>query len=111
MDVDIEDPHVRDNPAANRFEIQVGDEFAILEYARRGPTIGLIHTYVPPSLEHHGLAAMLSKFALDYARGNGLKVAPVCPYVAEYVRNHREYDDILAPIHTWEKFFPMSVRW
>jgi len=34
--------------------------------------------------------------ALEYARANGLKVAPVCSYVREYMRRHKETHDLLA---------------
>ena len=34
--------------------------------------------------------------ALDYARANGLKVAPVCSYVRTYMRRHEETHDLLA---------------
>jgi predicted GNAT family acetyltransferase len=101
---------VVDNRGMNRFEISIGGEFAFLEYARRGSAIGLTYLFVPESLHYQGLEETLTKYALAYARVNQLKVAPVSPYTAEYVRERRECDDVLAPQRTWLHFLPMSAR-
>jgi hypothetical protein len=34
--------------------------------------------------------------ALDLIRERGLKVVPVCPYAAAFIRRHPEYQDLLA---------------
>jgi uncharacterized protein len=34
--------------------------------------------------------------ALDDMRARGLKVAPVCPFVAAYIRRHPEYADLVG---------------
>jgi predicted GNAT family acetyltransferase len=101
---------VTDNAAKSRFEVRVGGEVAFLEYDRRGSSIGLIYLFVPGSLQYQGLQDVLTKYALAYARVNNLKVAPVSPYTAEYVRTRREYDDVLAPQRTWVRFLSMSAR-
>jgi predicted GNAT family acetyltransferase len=101
---------VVDNPGMNRFEVNVGGKVASLEYARRKSAIGLIYLFVPDSLHYQGLEEALTKYALAYARVNHLQVAPVSSYTAEYVRTRREYDDVLAPQHTWLYFLPMSAR-
>lgn len=111
MDVNVQHDQVTDNRAKSRFEVGVGGNVAFLEYARRGSIIGLIYLYVAEPLQYEGLEELLTKYALDFARSNHLQVAPVSPYTAEYVRERREYDDILAPEHAWARFLPMSARW
>jgi predicted GNAT family acetyltransferase len=101
---------VVDNRGMNRFEVSIGGEVAFLEYARRGSAIGLIYLFVPESLHYQGLEEALTKYALAYARVNYLRVAPVSPYTAEYVRTRPECDDVLAPQRTWLHFLPMSAR-
>jgi predicted GNAT family acetyltransferase len=110
--MDVKDQHhqVVDNRNMNRFEVNIGNEVAFLEYARQGSSIGLIYLFVPESLHYQGLEEALTKYALAYARVSHLKVAPVSPYTAEYVRERRDYDDLLAPQPTWLRFLPMSAR-
>jgi predicted GNAT family acetyltransferase len=43
-----------------------------------------------------GIAAELTKFALDTARANGWKVRPLCSYAEVYMRRHPEYNDLRA---------------
>ena len=54
------------------------------------------HTVVPLALEGHGIAGRLARAALDYARDRGLSVVPLCPYVADYIGKHPEYEDLVA---------------
>jgi uncharacterized protein len=97
MDFKLEDVAVLNDEGAKRFEARVGGETAYLSYERRGDRIVYDHTKVPPALEGHGLAAKLARTALEYARAHGLKVVPVCPYVASYICKHPDYQDLVAP--------------
>jgi predicted GNAT family acetyltransferase len=83
------------NDARSRFEIQIGDQVAILRYRETPGRIDLIHTEVPDELAGRGIAGRLASFALDYARGRGLGVKPTCPYVAAYIERHPEYADLV----------------
>jgi predicted GNAT family acetyltransferase len=49
------------------------------------------HTGVPNALGGRGLAAEITKFALDHARAQGWKVIPQCSYVAAFINKHPEY--------------------
>jgi predicted GNAT family acetyltransferase len=103
-DVDLDDLKVVDNPGESRFEVRVGDEAAFVEYRSTSSAIAYIHTEVPESLRERGIAARLAKHALDFARAEGLPVVPLCPYVAEYIRQHPEYEDVVAPRRLWRDF-------
>jgi predicted GNAT family acetyltransferase len=97
MDFKLEDVKVINDEAVSRFEASVGGQVAYLSYERRGARIVYDHTKVPPALEGHGLAGKLTRTALDDARAQGLKVVPVCSYVASYIGKHPEYQDLVAP--------------
>lgn len=90
--------------------MNIGGKVASLEYARRGSIVGLIYLFLPESPDYEEAGEALTKHALAYARANGLQVAPASPYTEEYVRTRRQYDDLLAPKHTWLHFLPMSAR-
>ena len=88
-------PEVRHNVAASRFELQVGENTAVLEYTLQGDTITFTHTGVPAELEGSGIGSQLARAGLDYARAKALKVVPVCWFVAGYIERHAEYKDLL----------------
>jgi predicted GNAT family acetyltransferase len=96
-DLNLDAVEVTHNEAASRFEAHVNGQSAFATYRRLNGTIIFDHTNVPPELEGHGLAAKLVKTALDYARLAGLKVVPLCPYVADYVRKNPQYQALLSP--------------
>ena len=87
---------VRDNPERRRFEIDLGDgSVAIAEYTLPAGKIMFTHTEVPPAHEGQGIGTKLVEFALHSARARGLKVIPICPFVAAYMKEHAEVQDLL----------------
>ena len=91
MPIDFDKLEVQHNAAAKRFEIALGDQFAFIEYMQPGRNIIFTHTEVPVEYEGHGLANKLARHVMDYARDQGFKVQALCPFVAAYVKKHREY--------------------
>lgn len=88
---------VTHNEAAHRFEATVDGLLSLLAYRRFPDRIVLHHTEVPVPIEGHGIAAELTRVALDFARANRLRVVPLCPYVSSFLRQHHEYHDLLSP--------------
>ena len=86
---------VVDNPHAQRFEVHLDGETAVLEYRLRDGALWLIHTEVPHAIEGHGVAAALTRFALDSARARGLKVVARCEYVKAWLQRHPEYAELV----------------
>jgi predicted GNAT family acetyltransferase len=37
----------------------------------------------------------MAQHVLDDARGRGLEVVPICPYVSAYIRRHPDYRDLV----------------
>ena len=67
-----------------------------LEYVKRDKVLNLNHTYVPNELRGKGIAGKLVEAALTFVQENKLKIIPSCSYVAEYIRRHKEYEELLA---------------
>ena len=86
---------VRQNEKDERFESDVDGGVAFVEYIIDGDEITFTHTEVPKAAEGKGVAGKLVAGALSYARTASLRVVPQCPYVAAWMKRHREYDDIL----------------
>lgn len=79
----------------NRFIAQVDGHRCVVDYLLNDGVMKIIHTGVPDAVGGRGIAAEMTKFALDTARRDGLKVVPICSYTVAYVRRHPEYSDIL----------------
>jgi uncharacterized protein len=105
--MDFDQLAVRDNPERHRFEIDLGDgSFAIAEYTLPAGKIMFTHTEVPETHEGQGLGTKLIRFALDAARERGLKVIPICPFFAAYMKEHAEVQDLLDT--AWRKRFGLE---
>lgn len=87
---------VANNERAHRFEVEAEEHSAFLSYRHVGNSLALDHTEVPPELEGRGIASKLARTALEYARGQGMQVVPICPYVSKYLKKHSEYLDLLS---------------
>jgi predicted GNAT family acetyltransferase len=85
------------NAAARRFETTVEGQHARADYQLDDGVMRVVHTGVPRALEGRGIAAALVRAALEHARTEGLRVEPVCPYVASYMKKHPDTLDLLAP--------------
>ncbi len=87
---------VQHRPEASRFEAVVDGRLCVCDYRRRDGELIFTHTEVPPALSGRGIAAALVQTALDWARAEGLRVRPLCSYVAVYMRRHPQTQDLLA---------------
>ncbi len=88
--------NVTRNELKRRFEVEVGGQTAFLNYRVDSGAMTLTHTEVPSRLEGRGLGTELARTALQYASQSGLKVHPQCPFVASYIQNHPEYQNLVA---------------
>lgn len=79
-----------------QFELETEAGTALAQYQRKGDTLVLIHTEVPPRVREQGIAGQLAVAAAEYARENGLKLVPACAYMASYFKKHPEHRDILS---------------
>lgn len=80
----------------HRFEYTEDALASTLDYELNDGVMSITHTNVPQALSGRGIAADLTRTALDTARREGWQVRPVCTYADAYIRRHAEYQDLLA---------------
>jgi predicted GNAT family acetyltransferase len=92
-------------PEKGHFEITVDGEHAgLVQYVEYGGQRIFIHTETDEKFAGQGLAGTLVRGALDATRGEGLRIAATCPYVARFLSKNHDWDDILDTVtpHTWD---------
>jgi uncharacterized protein len=88
---------VRRNQDRSRYELTMdGRVVGIADYHEAGPAIVLPHTEIASSLRGRGFGAQLVRGALDDVRDRGRTVVPRCWYVAQFIREHPEYAELVA---------------
>ena len=53
------------------------------------------HTEVDDAFQGRGLATILIGEALNQTRDAGLRIVPKCEMVADFVKKHHEFDDVV----------------
>jgi len=95
-DGSVEDAVVVDAPEANRYELRLGDRLVgLAAYRRRNGRIAFTHTEVDDALEGRGFGSRLASEALADVKRQGLEVVPLCPFIAHYIDEHPEYEELL----------------
>jgi uncharacterized protein len=85
-----------DNSTAQRYEMDVDGKSAFITYRRAPGVVTLVHAEVPPERSGHGVGSQLAHGTLELARTQGLKVVPRCSFIANYIQEHPEFQDLLA---------------
>jgi predicted GNAT family acetyltransferase len=83
------------NSAKHRYELIAEGHLSIIEYMIAGNDIYLTHTEVPPVLEGRGIGNEIVGKALDDIKSRNMKLVPLCPFVAVYVKRHLEWNNIV----------------
>jgi predicted GNAT family acetyltransferase len=83
-----------DNSSQNRFEVLVDGKVAgFADYRLLPAKVVFTHTEVLPEYEGQGMASRLVGHALQASVDTGLRIVPVCPYVAQYIERHPEFKE------------------
>ena len=85
---------IRHDAGGSRFSTIVDGQKAFIEYERVDDVLVLTHTWVPKPIGGRGIAGQLVRAALEFARGQGLKVRPECSYADAWMRKHPDYDTL-----------------
>ena len=73
-----------------------GRQVAELDFKIEDNILDAYHTGVRPELEGQGIASRLFDEMVNFARENGYKVKPTCPYIeVKFRRNHEGLSDIM----------------
>jgi uncharacterized protein len=100
MPSDDEAVTVADASEQSRYEIHRGSELAgFAEYTVEGDRAVFTHTEIDERFEGQGLGSKLVAGALDGERARGRQVEPRCPFVAEFIRRHPDYLDVVDEEH------------
>jgi len=81
----------KNNTANQKFEVRLNAEVAELQYRLSDQTLYLMHTEVPDSMSGKGIASLMAKTALIYAKTSNFQVVAYCPFTVGYVKKHPEY--------------------
>ncbi|MGN9892515.1 GNAT family N-acetyltransferase [Micromonospora sp. L31] len=89
---------MNDAPERERFEArdESGALAGVVTYQLTGTIIAYTHTEVDPQFEGRGVGSTLARAVMDDARARGRTVVPICPFLAEWLGKHPEYDDIVV---------------
>lgn len=91
---------IQHDAANTRFVASVEGGEAVLQYKHRGHqregVFDLISTYVPKEARGNDVGSELVGHVLDWAASKGKKIIPTCPFIANYLEENPEYQDLLA---------------
>ncbi|GAA1176032.1 N-acetyltransferase [Streptomyces hebeiensis] len=91
-------PVVQRADAEHRYEILVdGQRAGLTEYRDLAVQRVFFHTEIDEAFAGQGLAPQLVREALADVRASGMRIVPVCPYVAKFLKRHDEFADITDP--------------
>lgn len=83
-------------PEQSRFMAIVDGHTCQIDYELNGNVMHVMHTLVPKEVGGRGIAAEITRFALDTASNNNWKVHPVCTYTIAYLKRHPEYTNVVV---------------
>lgn len=86
---------LRNNKSKSRFELEIDDCMAFVDYTLSPGSITLLHTEVPKELGGRGVGSILAKAVLENIRTQGLKVEPRCEFLAGYIKKHPEFASLV----------------
>ena len=88
---------VRNDEAGERYVVSLdGEDAGFAAYRIHGDIVTFTHTEVDDRFEGRGLGSRLARAALADVRERGLRVRPLCPFIARYIRDHDEYADLVV---------------
>ena len=83
------------NKEEKRFVIYAEGKEVYVKFEMKNNKMDLDHTYTNPELRGKGLAALVVRAALEFAKGNNLKVIPTCSYVRSFISKNEEYQELV----------------
>ncbi|MET0977157.1 MAG: GNAT family N-acetyltransferase [Leifsonia sp.] len=89
---------LRHEPAQSRYTFWIDDdEVGLADYRLHDGTIDIVHTEIEPARRGDGLGAEMVEGVLDDIRRSGSgPVIATCPFVAAFISNHVEYEELLV---------------
>jgi len=95
MTEDTETLTVNRHDQLSRYEGRLGAELVtVVDYVLHDSTVVITHTGTEPEQRGHGYAAQVTRAALEDIRASGRTVRAVCPFTADFMTEHPEFDDL-----------------
>ena len=92
----MEEDELIDNTELHQFEFHIDKYTPRVEYIKtQNGEIYLTHTEVPEILDGKGIASHLIEEVLIRIESEGLRLVPMCPFVAGYIQRHPEWKRII----------------
>lgn len=89
-------PEVRRNDLEHRYEAWLdGGPVGYAVYREEPGRIVFLHTEVSDQVEGRGVGSALVREALNDVRARGEQAVPLCPFVAAYIKRHRDFHDLV----------------
>ena len=89
-----------DNPFLRQYQVKVGSEMAIIEYAQQERKIFLTKLNIPESLESNEFIEEFLKIVLEDISEKNISVVPTSSPIAKYIKRNRRY----------KKMLPVGIR-
>lgn len=85
-------------PEQHRYLFLVdGEEVGLTDYHLAAGSIHIIHTEITPRMRGTGLGDAMVRAVLDeIGTGTSLRVVPDCPFVADWLGHHPDYQELAA---------------
>lgn len=85
------------NKNKHQYEFHIDRYIPLIEYIiNKDGNIYLTHTEVPSALGGQGIGTQLVEKTLEDIDNHGLKVVPLCPFVAGFIKKNPSWIEIVA---------------
>ena len=92
----MENYELIDTTDDNQYEFHIGKHLAKIEYIKtNNGEIYLTHTEVPIALAGKGVGSQLAEKVLSDIEKQGLRLVPLCPFVAGYIKKHPDWKRVV----------------
>lgn len=88
-----------DNTEARRYELAVDGGVIVATYNLVDGGVMITETITPVPLEGKGHASSLARHVLADIKARGLKILPVCPFFAGWLKRHPEHAEAVHPTY------------
>lgn len=88
-------PKLIDNEKSNRYEFDIENSTAFIQYKKTKTSIYLIHTKVPEELRGQGVGSAIVLATLRDIKDKKMTLIPSCPFVALYIKRHPEWQTLV----------------
>ena len=86
----------KENEKKHRYKFQIDGKIAKIDNIKpKKGEISFVHKEVPASLGGKGVGSQLAEKALADIERQGLRLVPLCPFVAGYIHKHPEWKRIV----------------